>query len=556
MTALVARRALAAIVALLVLAGCAGIPLDGPVRSVEVGTDEGGGDLVTIAEGPLPGATPEQLINGFLTAQRAPARDYSIARDFLTEEFRTTWSPTSGVLITSSAVPPTSSSENSFALSVNVVAVVNSTGNYRELQRAESQQLDYRLELDSEGEWRIAEAPQGTVLSASQFASTFAPYPLYFYEPQGRYLVPDVRWFPATASRANRIVTELLRGQSPWYANGVLVTAFPADTKLDQGVQIAGGTASVDLSNVVAGASRTEQFRMQQQLVASLALSDVSNVQITVGGLPLDIGTGEIPEWVLSVPSGVVGDVDGAFGAVSGAGVQRLPGISDRVVSLDLTGATIARGGAAATVRTPQGVWSLPQAQDDTILVDTRPGLTDPSIDGLGYIWSAQSSPADSIIAFEPDGTPHAIPAPYLDGSIVSLDVSRDGARLLIAAQGSDGPTVLMVGVLRDGAGVPVALGEPLELAVGSRPLVDATWVDASTIATLSTAASATTVDLYRIGGRHEALGSLQNGVQIVGGNMVEGLRVRDSDGRVWRHSSSGGWQATALVVSFLATQQ
>ena len=75
------------------------------------------------------------------------------------------------------------------------------------------------------------------------------------------------------------------------------------------------------------------------------------------------------------------------------------------------------------------------------------------------------------------------------------------------------------------------------------------------TIATLTTAGQATQVDLYQIGGRHEPFGAVQNGAQLVGGNSADGLRVRDGDGRVWRHNSSGGWQATSIVVSFLATQ-
>lgn len=549
-------RLVAALVAAAMLAGCAGIPLGGPVRTEAINTDDGGGDLVTIAEGPVPGSSPEQLLAGFLTAQRAPAGDYRIARDFLTDDFRTVWSPTSRVLITSSAIVPARSDDDTFTISAIVTAVVNSTGNFRELARAESQQLDYALALNADGEWRIASAPEGTILSMSQFSNAFGAYPLYFYEPLGNHLVPDVRWFPATASRADRIVTELLRGQSPWYANGVLVTAFPAETKLDQGVSIEGGTASVDLSNGVAGASRAEQFRMQQQLVASLALSDVSNVQITVGGLPIDVGTGDVPEWLLSVPASPVGLSAAGFGSLSGSGVQPLPGVSGRVTGLELSGATIARGGEAAAVRTPQGVWSLAADGSDPVLVDTRPSLIDPSIDSLGYVWSAMGTAADSIIAFDPIGGGHPMPALYLEGSISALDVSRDGARLLVATHGPEGSRVSIVGVLRDGAGVPIGLGEPLDLAMVAGTMVDATWVDASTIATLSATGAASQVDLYRIGGRHDPFGAVANGVQIVGSNTPDSLRVRDADGRIWRHNSSGGWQATGMLVSFLATQQ
>ena len=549
-------RAFAAISLLAaLLAGCTGIPLDGPARTETISVDDGGDDLVTIAEGPTPGAAPEQLIAGFLTAQRAPAGDYRIARDFLTDEFRTEWSPTSRVLITNTTMTPTRRDGNVFASTATVLAVVNGTGNYQNLPRAESQELQYQLVQNDEGEWRISSAPEGTILTASQFSNTFGAYPLYFYEPVGSRLVPDVRWFPKTASRAVRIVTELLRGQSPWYANGVLVTAFPADTKLDQGVSIEGGKASVDLSNNVTASSPEELFRMQQQLVATLALSDVSSVQITVGGLPVEVGSGTIPEWSLAVPSSPVGLSEAGFGALSSSSVRALPEITPRVASLELLSATIARGGAAAAVRTPRGAYSVGAGGGDPVLVDTRAGLVDPSIDSLGYVWSAVAGSADSIVAFEPNGTPHPIAAPYLEGTISALELSRDGARLLVATQDDSGPSITIVGVLRDGDGVPMGFGEPLELALDAGSMIDATWVDASTIATLSAAGQATQVDLYQIGGRHEPFGSLQNGAQLVGGNSADGLRVRDGDGRVWRHNSSGGWQATSIVVSFLATQ-
>ena len=93
-------------------------------------------------------------------------------------------------------------------------------------------------------------------------------------------------------------------------------------------------------------------------------------------------------------------------------------------------------------------------------------------------------------------------------------------------------------------------------VAVGSSAILDAAWVDASTIATLSGSGDEAAVDVYRIGGRHEQFGTVTAGVQIVGGNTADGIRVRDADGGVWRRTSSGGWQDTGIVASFLGTQQ
>ncbi|AYF97159.1 LpqB family beta-propeller domain-containing protein [Protaetiibacter intestinalis] len=548
------RMTAALLAGLVALTGCAGIPTGGPVGTAQLSSGDDGGDLVTIAEGPQPGASPEQLLANFLTAQRAPSGDYSVARLFLTDEFRTVWSPTERVLISNSPTTPTAVAEGSLRLTVNVQAFVNSTGNYSELAKPEAQSLDYEFAKNADGEWRIASAPAGILLSTTQFATTFGAYPLYFFEPSGAFLVPDVRWFPDTASRPERIVTELLAGQSTWYQNGVLVTAFPSGTKV-QDVTIDSGTASVDLSSEVAAQPADARWRMQQQLVASLALGDVSSVQLTVGGLPIEVGSGTKPEWVLSVSSSPAGLADGSFGFLSAGGARSIPGISSTVEGLVPLGATLGRDATSAAVRTASGAWLVP-ADGDPALLDPRSGIVDPGLDVQGYLWSAVAADPHSIVAYAADGTPHPLSTPYLEGEIRALHVSRDGSRLLVGTQGDAGPAVTIVGIVRDADGVPVGLGEPLELVVGEAPLLDATWVDASTVAVLSQEGDETRVDLYRIGGRHESYGTVAQGVQLVGGNLADGLRVRGADGTVWRHSASGGWQSTGLVVSFLATLQ
>ena len=83
------------------------------------------------------------------------------------------------------------------------------------------------------GQWRISELPNGIVLSRDNFENSFSEYPLYFFDPDFRYLVPDVRWFPnCSGTVADRIVNALLAGPSNWLQGGVVTTAFPADVKV------------------------------------------------------------------------------------------------------------------------------------------------------------------------------------------------------------------------------------------------------------------------------------------------------------------------------------
>ncbi|QEO08582.1 LpqB family beta-propeller domain-containing protein [Protaetiibacter larvae] len=553
-----ARGAVAAIAVGALLAGCASIPTSGPVGVQQIDPDGGGGELVTPATGPQKGDTPQQILAGFLTAQTSPKVDgYSVAREFLTSELRSTWSPTELVRVSNTSISPELSDDGFARASVRILAQVNATGVYSEFADPQTETLDYAFAQDADGEWRISSAPKGSILPVNRFRESFSEYPLYFFDPSGSFLVPDVRWFPDTATRAERVVTELLAGQSPWYQGGVLVNAFPSGTQLGKGrVVIASGQASVDLSNEVAAPGPSDRWRMQQQLVATLSLSDVSSVLMTVGGFPVDVGDGAIPDWVLSVAANPLGLSDAGFGYLGGGGVDAVPGISPAVEGLGPLAVTLGRGRDTAAVRSAEGAWIV-AAGDDPVLVDDREGLVDPGLDGNSFVWSAVAADAQSIIAVDRSGEVHPMPTPYLDGSIVSLEVSRDGARLLIGTQGTAGPTLTVVGIVRDGSGVPVSLGTtPLPVAIGSGRLLDAAWVDASTIATLSGDGAATQVTLYRIGGTHEGIGSVTRGVQLAGGNGVEGIRVRDADGTLWRPNSSGGWQTTSIVASLLATQQ
>ena len=547
----------AALAAALALTGCAGIPTGGSVGTFEIGDDTADDKLLTLADGPQDGQSPAEILAGLLAAQRAPQNNYGTARLFLADEFRTEWVPTALVRVSDSPmVAQPDGADDRLRIDASVQAVVDATGVYTELQRSELQPLEYEFALDDRGEWRISAAPEGTVISSRGFERSFIAYPLYFFDPSGTALVPDVRWFPDTAARAERIVRQLLAGPAPWYQNGVLITSFPTGTKLDSGVTIEGGTATVGLSAETAAQDADTRWRMQQQLRLSLsALGEVKAVQMTAGGFPIEVSGGKTAESSFLAKPDPLGLAEGGFGYLTASTVDPVPGISDAVQQLAPLGATLGRDAQAAAVRTAQGVW-LVTAGKAPVLVDARAGLIDPSIDARGFVWTAVGDHADSIRAIDRAGGVHEMPAPNLDGTILAAKVSRDGARLLIATQGVGGPALTIAGIVRDGDGVPTGFGDPLSLPIASTSLIDASWVDSSTVAALSRDDDETRVDLYRIGGRHELAGRLAAGVQLVGGNFADGMRVRDAEGTVWRRNSSGGWQATGIVASFLATQQ
>ena len=546
----------------LLLAACVGLPTSGAVSTEKIDTTAGEANLVSLPELPQAGATPEQILQGFILAGRGPQDGYRVARAFLTDDFRAEWKPNAGVIISNSVIAPVPVDADTFNVTVSVLARVNASGNYTELASAETTDppLTYDLEKNADGEWRISSAPDGTLLTETRFNNTFKPYELSFFDASGAYLVPDLRWFAVTPSTKDRIVTELLNGPSPWLGAGVLVSAFPTGTKQGDPVVIDdAGQATVDLSSEVRSQTGPAKQRMLQQLTASLsALADVRSVRITVGGLPLPVPEGGTqPQRVLTVDANPLGLADGSFGYLKGSSVTAIPGISNKVEALGPIAVSLGRDRDSAAVLSPLGA-SLVTASADPLTVDIRQGLVPPTLDVEGFLWSIPADGNGGLLAVGADGTGQAISMPLPVGArITSLEISRDGSRLLVAMQTPDGPQLLVWGIVRDTSFAPTGLGaEPLAIAVDEAPIIDATWVDQGSVAVLSQVDGSTAVDLYQLGGKASPLGTLPGGVGIAGGNLVDGLRVVDGSGVLFRPTGTRGWQATAVTVSLLATQQ
>jgi hypothetical protein len=188
------------------------------------------------------------------------------------------------------------------------------------------------------------------------------------------------------------------------------------------------------------------------------------------------------------------------------------------------------------------------------VVIDGRSDLAVPSLDPFGYTWSVPRSAPAQLQAIGPDGGTHAVGGIPADGRVVSIDVARDGARMLVALQTATGPRLIVLGIQRDPDLVPQALVTPLDLPIDSAALLDAAWVDGITVVALSDGAL-TSVDAYDIGGQHTSLGTLDGGVSIVGGNGLDGTRVLDALGNVLRPGGGTSWQDTGLDADYLITQ-
>jgi hypothetical protein len=547
---------LALLGALLVLAGCANIPNGGGVSKLTIDSSGGDAALLSLPEAPVKGASQEQILDGFIKAGRNSQSNYVIAREYLSDKIRSTWNPNAGVLVSSSPIDSIVVGVNTLQLSVTVSATVDGDGRYSIADVSRTQPLQYHFAKDSKGEWRISSAPDGTILPPNRFASLFHPYDLFFFDPTFQFLVPDRRWFANSTQVATRIVKSLLLGPPDWLQGGVVVTAFPNGTELTGAPVIDSDSsrATVDLTSQVSSESATGKRRMTQQLTQSLSSLGSPAVSITVGGFPLATSDGPDADRFESVLSDPVGFQKGAFGTLVGGSVRPLPGIGPAIDKLAPVGAAVSRSGDQVAALSAAGV-SIVRGSAAAVLLDSRAGLAVPSMDPSGFVWSVPTSYPGSIIAYDSANKPHPV-AFSLEGQVVTMSVSRDGTRLLLAVQTASGPKLLVAGIIRDKDFVPTALGPPIFLATDDAALLGASWVSSGTVVALTQSGDAAEVTSYDLGGLKQQLGSVDGGIAVVGGNGSDGVRVLDSSGSVFGPAGSFGWQDTGLNASFLASQQ
>jgi len=125
----------AAVGAALLLTACAGLPVSGPVNPGRaVAEDVGSPEFLFRPDEPQPGATPEQIVDGFIRAGSGPgpSANWDVARMFLAPSIRETWNPDASVTID---LPddrrPSSSSEGVVQMSLVAVATVDQNGAYQ-----------------------------------------------------------------------------------------------------------------------------------------------------------------------------------------------------------------------------------------------------------------------------------------------------------------------------------------------------------------------------------------------------------------------------------------
>ena len=569
-------KRLAVLLALLVLAACTTLPESGEVHRFT------GPHRATTSEapyflppGPTEGASPEQIVQGFLDAMVANPISIGTARSFLTEQAASTWRPNGGTLIyeasTIEQTPRDVLARLSDAHRLDARGSWTSTPT-----RTESLHLSVVRE---NGQWRIDNPPDALVVKSSFFQSQFVPFTLYFYDHAGRVLVPDLVYIPRGEQTATTLVRSLLSGPDPRLAP-VVRSAFPANTDLDLSVAVTeSGVAEVPLSAQVLKLSPGELQRAMIQLAWTLRpVPGINRVRITVAGTPVpladgrtDLSVDEGPEYAatgLGTSRELLAIRDGHVVTVSGERAEPVTGALGRR-GYALRSLALDRAGDRLAAVSANGHKVYVADKSDATVPVSAPfsagaDLLRPSFDLFGALWLVDRTPRGAVVHVVEQGHDRVVPFPGISGRQVgSFAVSPDGTRLAVTLTGGATPRVEVADIVRGPAGavlrglqpgvVPVTTIEP-EHDLGRA--VDIGWRSPTMLAVLTRPGPALSRVVYA-----PADGSPGNGeptdpdaftgaarTLLVNADTQLPLMLIDDRGRLTGLDAAGKWAGTSLT--------
>lgn len=495
------------LVALLLLPAC-GLPLPEGVQSagdVQPVRDEPGA-LRVIPPGPQPGASPEQIVRGFLLAQSSPDEDHARAREFLAPGAK--WDDEQGAVIyrEKELGPDDDGDPLTFSVRFEPTARIQPTGGVT----LDTMPVDvpFVVARMPSGEYRLTQVPNGLYLTEAERERSFEPYDVYFLargldgRPTER-LVPEPVFVPETADRASALVAALLLGPTvPLIA--AVETAIPPATKLTAPVGVGDdNVVTVDLTAEARALSQPQRQRLAAQFVWTLVPA-FTGVRLLVERAPLEIdGAGEVmtrTDWRDFDPVGISPSAPLYY-------------VQDRKLrSLDSTlpdnpatrpGPFVVDEVAVSPADGAVGLLSR-SAGMDAVRIGTvdgpfgEPVLRRPDLASLSWgpgeqgLWLIERGRTPSICLLAPPDAPQrpdpcdiTYDRPPGAGELSALQVSRDGARAALIFGTGEGRQ-LYVGQIVPAAGGPRIAVSPDPVAPVLRNVTDVAWQSGTSLAVLA----------------------------------------------------------------------
>ena len=563
------------------LCSCAQLPRDGEVRQSDVVVAEEDA-LMQSAAGPEVGASPKEIVEGFLRACAAGYSDgFATARSFLIKTAADSWRPQEIVMVYTGSESPVVEQvgEGVVNLHTRLIGSLDGTGILTP-RNDEDYAVSYSLTADSTGQWRIGELPGGVLLPDPVFGQEFSAYLLHFLSFDRERAVPELRW-TALRTAAPTLMRLLLGGPSDWLAPG-------ADTLVPPGLRLLGGldtplpadgAVTVSVSSEAAALDPTGRALLVAQIERTLTqVAGIHSVSVRALGdeedpRDADAGTALGGAADLDAAPGASGQAIGMSGGnvVRGLSTARetlatsraLGTTSARWPDVGADGTIVALAGRSMLLLAPgRSAASVIHSVDDESAGQTADGdqtdggdqadagqtggeMTPPVIDRHGWTWTAARG---EIIVLNGAGLRAELAAEWLAGSrVLALDVSAESERLVVRrlVDGETADRVEAAVIVRDARGRPQRLGPPLGVpaAGGTRALA---WSDPVAVAVLVDGGTgAPDVKQVQVGGTAATIPGLAGAVELTA-NRADGLvLLTDSASQVW-HRNDGTWRVAA----------
>jgi hypothetical protein len=550
------RLGFAAVLVIVLVAGCAEIPTSGPVVEGEAVPEQLPVSVGFVPNPPVAGASETDIVQGFLEAMASYEAGYQTAKEFLTPDGASAWEPSAAMTIYSATPTVTQTARGAVRLALTVEAVISPEAGYE--RRAPAVVTDYGLTLSQiDGEWRIANPPPGLLVFEGDFKSEFREYNLYYWDADFEELVPDPVYVPTQGNVPSLLAEELVGGPSRWLAPAV-ATAFPDGTTVPLPVAVDAGRAQIELSAEAADGTPDDQ---REQMTAQLAwtLDQVDGIQqvvVRADGVPLTDAAatagpaesfGELDPnrprgrdlFALTDSGVVVGDqltpAAGPLGELPEARTVAVDPRAGRAAAVDATGTQV--------------LWAPFDSAAEVAVLATGTDLRSLSWDRTGLVWAVDQVPGGSaVIVARPDGAASDVPTPQIlaGRDIDDLAVSPDGSRVAVAVEGE-----LMVGiVLRDPAQTTASIEGLRRVQIDDRVGTSVAWSGLTELAILVQQDDEST-EPYRVGIGGSDLrpaGPVPNAVDIAAA-PGQGLAVSSEDGTLRRQTPTLTWDEIGAAV-------
>jgi len=495
----------------LLMSGCSTVP----TGSAPVAITQVGGELAeSVGVEPLSpelGASPEEIVRGFIESSASTAQSHSVSREYLTAAQAQSWEDTVSISVIErefSAV--TSGPDPIVRVTGQRVGSVDRAGIFT--PSIDEFTTEFALVQENE-QWRIAGPPPGILITRTDFARAYEQLDIFFLDGTSRFVVPEPRFFVRGGrSQSTQLVERLIAGPSLWLSPAVDNQLEGA--VLSSSVLVTGGRARVELAQV--GESPEDLEGLSAQLTFTLlGQLPIQSLEITVDGAPLQLpnvgAVQELSDWLSLDPDALAGAVTGVGHYIDAGGVRIQDGnpiagpagdgtyaLTNAAVSLDASSGELLSLAGLSVGAQSSTLYVGPYDGDLTpVLSDAR--LTAPTWSGVAdEVWTVRNG--SDVLRIPTGALAQPVPAPELagTGAVRVFKLSRGGSRAALIIETETGPALAIAGIVRTADSVTVSA--PRQIAPSLRDVRDVSWTSADSLIVLAADARGEEMVPYTIG--------------------------------------------------------